>query len=105
MRKITVISSVILAVASITVASATYLTSNSKQVELERATRLSDLSVTAVKKGDYDLACKAQSQVVDALIKVHTQGDDLVGLAVKQKEDICRKASISAMNEYRFIAG
>jgi hypothetical protein len=24
---------------------------------------------------------------------------------VKQKEDICRKASVSAMNEYRFIAG
>ncbi len=105
MRKITVISSVILAVASITVASATYLTSNSKQVELERAARLSDLSVTAVKKGDYDLACKAQSQVVDALIKVHTQGDDLVGLAVKQKEDICRKAAVSAMKEYRFFAG
>ena len=105
MRKVTVISSVILAVASITVASATYLTSNSKQVELERATRLSDLSVTAVKKGDYDLACKAQSQVVDALVKVHTKGDDLVGLAVKQKEDVCRKAAVSAMNEYRFIAG
>ena len=105
MRKITVISSVILAVASITVASATYLTSNHKQVELERAARLSDLSVTAVKKGDYDLACRAQSQVVDALIKVHTQGDDLVGLAVKQKEDVCRKAAVSAMNEYRFIAG
>ena len=105
MRKVTVISSVILAVASITVASATYLTSNSKQVELERATRLSDLSVTAVKKGDYDLACKAQSQVVDALSKVHTRGEDLVGAAVKQKEDVCRKAAVSAMNEYRFIAG
>ena len=105
MRKITVISSVILAVASITVASATYLTSNSKQVELERAARLSDLSVTAVQKGDYDLACRAQSQVVDALIKVHTQGDDLVGLAVKQKEDVCRKALVSAMKEYRFFAG
>ena len=105
MKKVTVISSVILAVASITVASATYLTSNSKQVELERATRLSDLSVTAVKSGNFELACKAQSQVVDALVKVHTKGDDLVGAAVKQKEDVCRKASVSAMNEYRFIAG
>jgi uncharacterized protein with FMN-binding domain len=105
MKKVTVISSVILAVASITVASATYLTSNSKQVELERATRLSDLSVTAVKSGNFELACKAQSQVVDALVKVHTKGDDLVGLAVKQKEDVCRKAAVSAMNEYRFIAG
>ena len=105
MRKVTVISSVILAVASITVASATYLTSNFKQVELERATRLSDLSVTAVKSGNFELACKAQSQVVDALVKVHTKGDDLVGAAVKQKEDVCRKAAVSAMNEYRFIAG
>jgi uncharacterized protein with FMN-binding domain len=105
MKKVTVISSVILAVASITVASATYLTSNSKQVELERATRLTDLSVTAVKSGNFELACKAQSQVVDALVKVHTKGDDLVGLAVKQKEDVCRKAAVSAMNEYRFIAG
>jgi hypothetical protein len=87
------------------VASATYLTSNFKQVELERATRLSDLSVTAVKSGNFELACKAQSQVVDALVKVHTKGDDLVGAAVKQKEDVCRKAAVSAMNEYRFIAG
>jgi hypothetical protein len=105
MKKSVVLASLAIAIASITVASATYLTSNSKQVELERATRLSDLSVTAVKKGDYDLACKAQSQVVDALGKVHTKGDDLVGAAVKQKEDVCRKASVSAMNEHRFIAG
>jgi hypothetical protein len=105
MKKSVVLASLAIAIASITVASATYLTSNSKQVELERAARLSDLSVTAVKKGDYDLACKAQSQVVDALVKVHTKGDDLVGLAVKQKEDVCRKASVSAMNEYRFISG
>ena len=105
MKKSVVLASLAIAIASITVASATYLTSNSKQVELERATRLSDLSVTAVKKGDYDLACKAQSQVVEALSKVHTKGEDLVGSAVKQKEDVCRKASVSAMNEYRFISG
>jgi hypothetical protein len=85
------------------VASATYLTSNSKQVELERAARLSDLSVTAVKKGDYDLACKAQSQVVEALSKVHTKGEDLVGSAVTQKNDLCQKAQVSAMNQYRFL--
>jgi hypothetical protein len=105
MKKSVVLASLAIAIASITVASATYLTSNSKQVELERATRLSDLSVTAVKSGNFELACKAQSQVVDALVKVHTKGDDLVGLAVKQKEDVCRKAAVSAMNEYRFIAG
>jgi hypothetical protein len=43
--------------------------------------------------------------VVDALGKVHTKGDDLVGAAVKQKEDVCRKALVSAMNEHRFTAG
>ena len=105
MKKSVVLASLAIAIASITVASATYLTSNSKQVELERATRLSDLSVTAVKKGDYDLACKAQSQVVEALSKVHTKGEDLVGSAVTQKNDLCQKAHVSAMNQYRFISG
>jgi hypothetical protein len=103
MKKSVVLVSLAIAIASITVASATYLTSNSKQVELERATRLSDLSVTAVKKGDYDLACKAQSQVVEALSKVHTKGEDLVGSAVTQKNDLCQKAQVSAMNQYRFL--
>ena len=103
MKKSVVLASLAIAIASITVASATYLTSNSKQVELERATRLSDLSVTAVKKGDYDLACKAQSQVVEALSKVHTKGEDLVGSAVAQKNDLCQKAQVSAMNQYRFL--
>jgi hypothetical protein len=103
MKKSVVLASLAIAIASITVASATYLTSNSKQVELERATRLSDLSVTAVKKGDYDLACKAQSQVVEALSKVHTKGEDLVGSAVTQKNDLCQKAHVSAMNQYRFL--
>jgi hypothetical protein len=103
MKKSVVLASLAIAIASITVASATYLTSNSKQVELERATRLSDLSVTAVKKGDYDLACKAQSQVVEALSKVHTKGEDLVGSAVTQKNDLCQKAQVSAMNQYRFL--
>jgi hypothetical protein len=56
-----------------------------------------------VKKGDYDLACKAQSQVVEALSKVHTKGEDLVGSAVTQKNDLCQKAHVSAMNQYRFL--
>ena len=105
MKKSVVLVSLAITIASITVASATYVKSNSKQAELERATRLSDLSVTAVKEGNFELACKAQSQVVDALVKVHTNGEDLVGLAVKQKEDVCRKAAVSAMNEQRFFAG
>ena len=103
MKKVTVISSVILAVASITVASATYLTSNSNQVELERAARMENLSVLAVKNGNFDLACKAQLQVVDALSKAQLRGQDLVGSAVAQKNDLCQRAQVSAMNQYRFL--
>jgi hypothetical protein len=66
---------------------------------------MENLSVVAVKNGDYELACRAQTQVVDALTKVELRGQDLVGSAVAQKEDVCRKASVSAMNQYRFISG
>jgi hypothetical protein len=103
MKKVTVISSVILAVASITVASATYLTSNYNQVELERAARMENLSTLAVKNGNFDLACKAQTQVVDALSKTQLRGQDLVGSAVAQKNDLCQRAQVSAMKEYRFL--
>jgi hypothetical protein len=61
------------------------------------------LSVLAVKNGNYDLACKAQLQVVDALSKARLQGQDLVGSAVAQKNDLCQKAQVSAMNQYRFL--
>jgi len=105
MKKSIVIVSLALAVTSVTVAAATFVTSNSKQVELERAARMENLSVVAVKNGNYELACKAQTQVVDALTKIRVKGEDLVGSAIAQKEDLCRKAAVSAMNEYRFLAG
>jgi hypothetical protein len=105
MKKSVVLVSLAIAAVSIATASATYLTSNFKQAELERATRMENLSVVAVKNGNYDLACKAQTQVVDALTKSRVKGEDLVGSAMAQKEDLCRKASVSAMNEYRFLAG
>ena len=104
MKKSVVLLSLAIAAASITVASATYLTSNSNQVELERAARMENLSTLAVKNGNYDLACKAQLQVVDALSKAQLQGQDLVGSAVAQKNDLCQKAQASAMNEYRFLS-
>jgi flagellar basal body-associated protein FliL len=105
MKKSIVILSLALAATSVTVAAATFVTSNSKQAELERAARMENLSVVAVKNGNYELACKAQTQVVDALTKIRVNGQDLVGSAVAQKDDLCRKAAVSAMNEYRFLAG
>jgi hypothetical protein len=105
MKKSVVLVSLAIAAASIATASATFITSNSKQAELERASRMENLSVVAVKNGNYELACKAQTQVVDALTKGRVRGEDLVGSAIAQKEDLCRKAAVSAMNEYRFLAG
>jgi len=105
MKKSVVLVSLAIAAASIATASATFVTANTKQAELERAARMENLSVVAVKNGDYELACRAQTQVVDALTKVELRGQDLVGSAVAQKEDVCRKASVSAMNQYRFISG
>jgi hypothetical protein len=105
MKKSVVLASLAITIASITVASATYVKSNSGQAELERAARMENLSVVAIKNGNYELACKAQTQVVDALNKVQLRGEDLVGSAVAQKEDLCRKAAVSAMNEQRFFAG
>ena len=105
MKKSVVLVSLAIAAASIATASATFVTANTKQAELERAARMENLSVVAVKNGDYELACRAQTQVVDALTKVQLRGQDLVGSAVAQKEDVCRKASVSAMNQYRFISG
>ena len=105
MKKSVVLVSLAIAAASIATASATFVTANTKQAELERAARMENLSVVAVKNGDYELACRAQTQVVDALTKVELRGQDLVGSAVAQKEDVCRKASVSAMNQYRLISG
>jgi hypothetical protein len=105
MKKSVVLVSLAIAAVSIATASATFVTSNSKQAELERASRMENLSVVAVKNGNYELACKAQTQVVDALTKGRVRGEDLVGSAIAQKEDLCRKAAVSAMNEHRFLAG
>ena len=104
MKKSVVVISLAIAAASIATASATFVTSNTKQVELERAARMENLSVVAVKNGDYELACRAQTQVVDALTKIQLNGQDLVGSAVAQKNELCLKASINAMNEYRFFS-
>jgi len=104
MKKLVLLSGAIAAIAA-TVASATIILSSEKQVQLERATRLSTLSVVAVKNGDYELACKAQREVVNALYLARVKGEDLVGTADQQRVEFCQKAHVSSMNEQRFFAG
>ena len=45
-----------------------YIVGKSKIYELERAARLQNLTVIAVKNNDYNLACKAQNEAEDALM-------------------------------------
>ena len=67
----------------------TLAVSAEKDVELDRAVRLQNLSLVAVINGDYNLACKAQTQVVDALSKSKTAGADLLPSAVSTKHEFC----------------
>lgn len=63
-------------------------------VELERAVRLQNLTVVALINDDYALACKAQTQVVDALSKSYTASPDLLVSARSAKSEFC-DASLS----------
>jgi hypothetical protein len=58
-------------------------------VELERAVRLQNLTVVALVNDDYVLACKAQTQVVDALSKSYTASPDLLGTARSSQREFC----------------
>ena len=92
MKKLVLITGAIAAVAT-TIASAAIILGSEKQTQFERATRLQNLSVVAVKNGDYALACKAQREVADALAHVTVKGQDLRGSVNASKEALCSKAA------------
>ena len=95
MKKLVIVTGAIAAIAT-TVASAAILISYDKQTQFERAARLQNLSVVAVKNKDFDLACKAQIEVVDALARAHVKGHDLVGSATQNRKELCVKALVAA---------
>jgi hypothetical protein len=86
----------IAAVAAVTttVASAAFLITKDKEIQLERAARLQNLSVIAVEHKDYDLACKAQIEVADAVARAGVKAKDLRGLVNNSKQELCRKATV-----------
>ena len=67
----------------------TTLAADKTDVELDRAVRLQNLTVSALINGDYVLACKAQTQVVDALNKSWSAGPDLLGSAKSAQHEFC----------------
>jgi hypothetical protein len=92
--KKTVIALSAIALVATTVASAALITSSNKSKEFERAARLENLSMIAVKNGDFALACRAQRQVADALVKAHARGGDLYGEVSKNNQEFCTKAGV-----------
>lgn len=77
------------ALALVLALTSTLAVSAEKDVELDRAVRLQNLSLVAVINSDYNLACKAQTQVVDALSKSKTAGPDLFLSAVSTQHEFC----------------
>jgi len=82
-----------IAAISATVASANYIVGKSKIQELERAARLQNLAVIAVKNNDYSLACKAQNEAEDALVNANIKARDVVGMLYQSSNDLCKKAN------------
>ena len=81
------------AAVSTTVAASTFIQSNEKLHELERAARLQNLSVIAVKNNDFVLACKAQAEAEKALTQANLRTQDLVGMVNKSSSELCSKAA------------
>lgn len=70
-----------------------------KQYQLERAVRLQTLTNMALNNGNYDLACKAQQEVTDSIIRAGVI--DVIEQADVVEGEICSLAwttSISSIN-------
>jgi Na+-translocating ferredoxin:NAD+ oxidoreductase RnfG subunit len=86
---------IVAAVAAIstTVAASTFVQSNEKLYELERAVRLQNLSDIAVRNNDFALACKAQTEAEKALSQANLRSEDVVGMVDKSRVELCSKAT------------
>ena len=86
---------IVAAVAAIstTVAASTFVQSNEKLYELERAVRLQNLSDIAVRNNDFALACKAQTEAEKALSQANLRSEDVVGMVDKSRVELCSKAA------------
>lgn len=70
-----------------------------RQYELERAVRLQTLANMAVNNKNYELACKAQHEVTDSIVRAGVV--DVIEQADVVESEICSLAwttTISAMN-------
>ena len=77
------------------VAIATTHSAKNKTYELERAVRLQTLTNMALNNGNYDLACKAQHEVTDSIIRADII--DVIEQADVVESEICSWAWTSSI--------
>lgn len=96
MKYIKTKSTLLIAVLALTsfATSAALVREVSQQKEFERAARMENLTVVAVKNKDYDLACKAQREAVVALANAKTKGADIYGQSVNNIQEFCQKSGV-----------
>lgn len=83
----------------IAIAGFIYSAKADKNYELERAVRLQTLSNIALNNGNYDLACRAQQEVTDSVVRAGVR--DVIEQVDIVESEICSNAwvsSITALN-------
>ena len=96
MKYIKTKSTLLVALLALTSAAATaaLVRENAQHKEFERAVRMENLSLVAVKNSDYELACKAQREAINALARAKTQGGDIYGQTIINVKEFCQKAGV-----------
>lgn len=96
MKYIKTKSTLLVAILALTsfAATAALVRENAQHKEFERAARMEALSIVAVKNGDYNLACKAQREAVNALASANAHGGDIYGQSVANVKEFCQKAGV-----------
>ena len=96
MKYIKTKSTLLVALLALTSAAATaaLVRENAQHKEFERAVRMENLSLVAVKNSDYELACKAQREAINALANAKTKGGDIYGQSIINVKEFCQKAGV-----------
>lgn len=96
MKYIKTKSTLLVAILALTsfAATAALVRENAQHKEFERAARMENLTVVAVKNKDYDLACRAQREAVVALANAKTKGADIYGQSIINVKEFCSKAGV-----------
>ena len=96
MKKVAIISALV-AIATTTVASATFVVSKDRTAQLEKVARLQNLSIVALENKDLMLACKAEIAAANAVKS--KRKSDVAGSIKKSRDSICNQAVVADLKK------